>query len=191
MTNKNQATKVITGEVRFSYLHVFEPHAIEPGQDAKYSVSLLIPKSDKKTLNAMKKAIEAAKVAGKAKWGGKIPANLKMPIRDGDVDRSDQEEYKGHYFVNANSTNKPGLVDANVQPIIDSTELYSGCYGRASVNFYAYNVSGNRGIACGLNNIQKLRDGETLGGRSRAEDDFDAIEVEEDYEDDGMDDFLS
>lgn len=187
-TNKNQATKVVTGEVRFSYLHVFEPHAIEEGQDKKYSVSLLIPKSDKKTLNAIKKAIEAAKVAGKAKWGGKIPANLKMPLRDGDVDRPDQEEYAGHYFVNANSTNKPGIVDANVQPIIDSTELYSGCYGRASVNFYAYNVSGNKGIACGLNNIQKLRDGETLGGRSHAEDDFEPVDVDEDGD---MDDFLN
>lgn len=190
--NKNQATKVVTGEVRFSYLHVFEPHAIEPGQDEKYSVSLLIPKSDKKTLTKIKKAVEAAKVAGQAKFGGKIPPNLKTPLRDGDTERPDQEEYKGHYFINANSTNKPGLVDANVDPIMDSTELYSGCYGRASVNFYAYNVSGNRGIACGLNNLQKTRDGETLGGRSRAEDDFDAVEVEDDdygYEDE--DDFLS
>lgn len=190
--NKNQATKVVTGEVRFSYLHVFEPHAIEPGQDEKYSVSLLIPKTDKKTLTKIKKAVEAAKVAGQAKFGGKIPPNLKTPLRDGDSERPDQEEYKGMYFINANSTNKPGLVDANVDPIMDSTELYSGCYGRASVNFYAYNVSGNRGIACGLNNLQKTRDGETLGGRSRAEDDFDAVEVEDDaygYEDE--DDFLS
>lgn len=187
--NPNQQTKVVTGEVRFSYLHVFEPHAIEPGQDAKYSVSLLIPKSDKKTLTKIKKAVEAAKVAGQAtKFGGKVPANLKTPLRDGDTERPDQEEYKGHYFINANSTGKPGLVDANVDPIMDSTELYSGCYGRASVNFYAYNVSGNRGIACGLNNLQKLRDGDTLGGRSRAEDDFDAVEVEDDFEED---DFLS
>lgn len=187
--NPNQQTKVVTGEVRFSYLHVFEPHAIEPGQDAKYSVSLLIPKSDKKTLRKIKNAVEAAKVAGQAsKFSGKIPANLKTPLRDGDTERPDQEEYKGHYFINANSTGKPGLVDADVNPIMDSTELYSGCYGRASVNFYAYNVSGNRGIACGLNNLQKLRDGDTLGGRSRAEDDFDAVEVEDDFEED---DFLS
>ncbi len=187
--NKNQATKVVTGEVRFSYLHVFQPHAIEEGQQEKYSVALLIPKSDKKTLTKIKNAVEAAKVAGQSsKFGGKIPPNLKTPLRDGDAERPDQEEYKGMYFLNANSTNKPGLVDANVDPIMDSTELYSGCYGRASVNFYAYNVSGNRGIACGLNNLQKLRDGDTLGGRSRAEDDFDAVEVEEDFEED---DFLS
>lgn len=189
MTNPNQQTKVVTGEVRFSYLHVFQPHAIEEGQQEKFSVSLLIPKSDKKTLAKIKKAVEAAKVAGQStKFGGKIPPNLKTPLRDGDAERPDQPEYAGHYFLNANSTNKPGLVDANLDPILDSTELCSGCYGRASVNFYAYNVSGNRGIACGLNNLQKLRDGETLGGRSRAEDDFEAVEVEEDY---GEDDFLS
>lgn len=183
-TNPNQATKVVTGEVRFSYLHVFEPHAIKPGQDAKYSVSLLIPKSDKKTLKKIKQAVEAAKAAGEStKFGGKIPANLKTPLRDGDTERPDQEEYAGHYFINANSTGKPGLVDADVNPIMDSTELYSGCYGRASINFYAYNVSGNRGIACGLNNLQKLRDGDTLGGRSRAEDDFDAVETEEEEDD--------
>lgn len=185
--NKNQATKVVTGEVRFSYLHVFQPHAIEEGQQEKYSVALLIPKNDKKTLTKIKNAVDAAKVAGEStKFGGKIPANLKTPLRDGDAERPDQEEYKGMYFLNANSTNKPGLVDADVNPIMDSTELYSGCYGRASVNFYAYNVSGNRGIACGLNNLQKTRDGDTLGGRSRAEDDFDAVES-----DDGEDDFLS
>lgn len=190
MTNKNQETKVITGIVRFSYLHVFEPHAVDESQPKKYSVSLLIPKNDKKTLSAIKKAIEAAKENGKSVWGGKVPANLKMPLRDGDVDRAEQPEYAGHYFVNANSTNKPGIVDANVQPILDSTELYSGCYGRASVNFYAYNKNGNKGIACGLNNIQKIRDGEPLGGRSRAEDDFDAVEVEDDFEDENYDDLL-
>jgi len=182
--NTNNQTKAVTGEVRFSYLHVFEPNAIEEGQTPKYSVSLLIDKSDKKTLAAIKKAIEAAKTAGAPKWGGKIPPNLKTPIRDGDAERPDQEEYKGKFFVNANSVGKPGVVDQNVQPILDSTEVYSGCYGRASVNFYAYNVSGNKGIACGLNNIQKMRDGDTLGGRSRAEDDFDAV----DSGDEGSDD---
>lgn len=189
-TNKNQQTKVVTGEVRFSYLHVFEAHAIEEGQTPKYSVSLLIPKSDTKTLDKIKNAIEAAKTAGASKFGGKIPANLKMPLRDGDSEREDQEEYKGHYFVNANSTNRPGVVDASVQEVIDSTEVYSGCYGRASVNFYAYNKNGNKGIACGLNNIQKLRDGESLGGKPRAEDDFDAVDMGEE-ESAEMGDFLN
>lgn len=177
MTNKNKATQVVTGEVRLSYLNVFQPVAIQEGQTPKYSVSLLIPKSDATTLNKIKQAIENAKIAGQATWGGKTPPNLKMPIRDGDTDRPDQPEYAGHYFINANSTHKPGIVDQNVNEIIDSTQLYSGCYGRADINFYAYNKNGNRGIACGLNNIQKLRDGETLGGRARAEDVFEAVDV--------------
>lgn len=187
MTTTNTSTKVITGEVRLSYVHVFEPHAVEAGQEEKYSVSVLIPKSDKKTLKKIKAAVEAAKVAGQGKWGGKVPAKLKTPLRDGDEERPDQEEYAGHYFLNASSKTKPGVVDASVQPILDSTEIYSGCYGRVSLNFYPFNVSGNKGIACGLNNVQKLRDGDYLGGRSRAEDDFDAVDIDDGGEDD---DFL-
>lgn len=182
MAVKNSDTKVVTGKVRFSYLHVFEPHAIDEGQEPKYSVCLLIPKSDRATLSKIKAAVEAAKQAGASKWGGKIPANLKTPLRDGDEERPDQEEYRDHYFINASSKTKPGVVDAQLNAIIDSTELYSGCYGRASINFYAFNTAGNKGIACGLNNLQKLEDGDYLGGRSRPEDDFDA--VEDDYEDD-------
>lgn len=176
MAASNADTKVITGKVRFSYVHVFEPHAMEVGQEAKYSLCILIPKSDKATLGSIKTAIEAAKAAGTAKWGGKLPANLKLPLRDGDEERADFEGFPGHYFLNASSKTKPGVVDAKLNPIIDSTELYSGCYGRASINFYAFNTAGNRGIACGLNNVQKLADGDYLGGRSRAEDDFDAID---------------
>ena len=179
-TINNKATKFVTMKVKFSYVHVFEPHALDEGQEKKYSVSLLIPKSDKKTIVAIEKAIEAAAVAGKEKWGGKVPNNLKTPLRDGDEDRPDQPEYNGMYFINASSKTRPGVVDAQVQPIIDSTELYSGCYGRASINFYAFSVSGNKGIACGLNNIQKLADGDYLGGRSRAEDDFDAVDDDDD-----------
>ena len=180
----NQETKVVTGEVRFSYLNVWEPKSINDSEP-KYSVSLLIPKSDTATLKAINKAIEAAKQNGITKFGGKIPANLKLPLRDGDVDREDDPIYAGHYFINANCKTPPGLVYKNGQRIIDSTELYSGCYGRASITFYAFNTSGNRGIACGLNNLMKTRDGEPLGGRSRAEDDFAGY-----IEDDGDDDFL-
>lgn len=193
-TNMNKATQLVTGEVRFSYLHVFQPHAVEQGQQEKYSVSLLIPKNDVNTLNKIKQAIENAKVAGKSKIAGKngqIPANVKMPIRDGDTDRPDNPEYAGHYFVNASSTFKPGVVDQNVNPIIDSTELYSGCYGRADINFYAFNSNGNKGIACGLNNLQKTRDGETLGGRARAEDVFGAVDTPQVAQNDPMADFLS
>lgn len=174
-----QNTKVITGKVRFSYANVWEPKSIN-GSDPKYSVSLIIPKSDKETIRKIKAAIETAKKEGIAKLGGKIPSNLKTPLRDGDIDRSDDEAYRNSYFVNANSTAKPGIVDKNVEPILDQTEFYSGCYGRASIIFYAYNANGNKGIACGLQNLQKLEDGEPLGGRSRAEDDFTAIFDDED-----------
>ena len=105
---------------------------------------------------------------------------LKTPLRDGDVERPDDEAYADSYFVNANSSTAPGIVDADRQPILDHSEVYSGVYGRASINFYAFNSNGNKGIACGLNNLQKIRDGEPLGGRSRAEDDF-ADEDEEDF----------
>lgn len=166
------STKVITGKVRFSYANVFEPKAMNEGADPKYSVSLIIPKSDKKTLNKIEAAIKTALEEGKAKFGGKIPANYKNPLRDGDDERPDDENYKGAMFVNANATNKPGVVDADLNPIMDKDEFYSGCFGRASINFYAFNVSGNKGVACGLNNLQKLEDGDRLAGGSSAEEDF-------------------
>ncbi|MPM96092.1 hypothetical protein SDC9_143249 [bioreactor metagenome] len=169
--DNNNKTKVITGKVRFSYANVWEPKSINGG-DEKYSVSLIISKDDTKTINEIKAAIEAAKQEGKTKFGGKIPANLKLPLRDGDIDRPDDEAYKNSYFINANSKDKPQIVDKNVKPILDQSEVYSGCYGRASISVYAFNTNGNKGIACGLGNLQKLADGEPLSGRSRAEDDF-------------------
>lgn len=167
----NSKTKVITGKVRFSYLNAFEPKSINGG-DEKYSVSLIIPKTDTKTIDHIKAAIEQAKQDGKAKFGGRVPANIKLPLRDGDIDRPDDEAYKDSYFINANSKDRPGIVDKNVKPILDQNELYSGCYGRASIIFYAFNQNGNKGIACGLQNLQKLSDGDPLSGHSRAEDDF-------------------
>lgn len=166
------STKVITGKVRFSYANVFTPTAIEEGQTPKYSVSLIIPKSDKATLAKIEKAINQAIEEGKAKFGGKIPKNIKTPLRDGDEDRFEDEAYANAMFVNANSIRKPGVVDENLDPIIDPDEFYSGCYGRASITFYAFNAAGNKGIACGLNNLQKLEDGERFDGGSSAEDDF-------------------
>lgn len=176
---KRTGTKVTTGKVRLSYAHLFEPHAIE-GNDPKYSVSVLIPKTDTETLKAIKEAVAEAKELGKGKFGGKVPANLKTPLRDGDEERPDDEAYVGCYFLNASSKNKPGVVDLSVQPILDATEVYSGCYGRLTLNFYAYSASGNKGIAAGLGNVQKLADGEPLGGFTRAEDDFDSVESAED-----------
>lgn len=179
MADTKSKTKVITGKVRFSYANVFEPKAINEGSDPKYSVSLIIPKSDKKTLDKIEKAVKAAIEEGKAKFGGKIPTNLKLPLRDGDDERPDDENYKGSMFVNANATMKPQIVDEDLNPILDKEDFYSGCFGRASINFYAFNTSGSKGIACGLNNLQKLEDGERLSGGSTAEEDFG-----EDYEDD-------
>lgn len=170
--SNTQTTKVITGKVRFSYAEVFKPRAVNEGETPKYSVSIIIDKKDKKTIAMIEAAIELAKKEGVVKLGGKVPANLKTPLRDGDTDRPDDPAYAGAMFVNANSTTKPGIVDENVQKIIDPDEFYSGCYGKASLNFYAYNAKGNKGIACGLNNLQKLEDGERLSGGSSAEDDF-------------------
>jgi hypothetical protein len=166
------STKVITGKVRFSYAHVFEPSAINEGDDKKYSVSILIPKKDLETLAKIKKAVEAAKQEGKGKWNGKIPPVLKLPLRDGDAERPDDEAYEGMMFLNASSKNKPGVVDENTDPVMSKDDFYSGCFGRASVNFYAFNVSGNKGIAVGLNNLQKLEDGDRLSGGPSAADDF-------------------
>lgn len=177
------ATKVITGKVRASYLHVFEPKAAQEGGEKKYSVALLIPKSDKATINAIKKAQQAAIEQGKAtKFQGKVPANLKLALRDGDEERPDDDAYKGHYFVNATSKQKPGIIDKYKNRIDDPADFVSGDYCRASLNFFPFNTSGNKGIACGLNNIQKLADGEPLSGRTRAEDDFDEVE-DDDTED--------
>ena len=182
-------TKVITGKkCVMSYLNVNEPKTPLGGGTPKYSVSIIIPKSDTVTVEKIKAAIQAAYTEGESKLKGNskvLPAleDLKIPLRDGDKERKGDDAYKNCYFVNANSTTKPGVVDADRQPILDSSELYSGIIGRASINFYAFNSNGNRGIACGLNNIQKLADGTPLGGHSRAEDDF--------ADDDDDEDFLS
>ena len=185
-------TKVITGPTtRWSYVNVWEPKANNDGK-LKYSVSLIIPKSDKKTIEKIKAAIQAAYEEGQSKLKGNgksIPALsiLKTPLRDGDLERPDDEAYANSYFVNANSNNQPGIVDADRNPVLERTEVYSGVYGRASINFYAFNTNGNKGIACGLNNLQKISDGEPLGGMTRAADDFDDGFVADDEDDD---DFL-
>ncbi len=180
-------TKVITGpQTRWSYANVWDAKSINGGAP-KYSVSLIIPKSDTKTVEKIKAAIQAAYAEGQSKLKGNgksVPALsvIKTPLRDGDTERPDDEAYKNCYFINANSATAPGIVDADRNPIMERSEVYSGVYGRASISLYAFNSNGNRGIACGLNNLQKISDGEPLGGKARAEDDFDT-------EDD--DDFLS
>ena len=177
MAKFHNPTRVITGvKTRWSYANVWEPKSINGGAP-KYSVSLIIPKSDAKTVTAVKNAIQAAYDEGQSKLKGNsksVPAlsSIKNPLRDGDLERPDDETYKDSFFINANSATAPGIVDAARQPILERSEVYSGVYGRASINFYAFNSNGNKGIACGLNNLQKISDGEPLGGKTRAEDDF-------------------
>lgn len=169
-------SRVTTGKVRLSYLNCFTPKAIAEGQEPKYSVSVIIPKDDAKTLTAVKKAIDAAIDAGVEKLSvkGKLPARntIKTPLRDGDAERPDDPAYADCFFINANSKTKPQVVDADLNPIIDALEIYSGCFGRVSINMYAFNTNGNKGIAAGLANIQKLEDGDPLGNTSTAESDF-------------------
>ena len=181
------ATKVITGKVRFSYVNIFKSRAFKEGQDAKYSICLLIPKEDKVTLHKIAVAIDEAVQEGiSSKWGGKKPKNLKLPLRDGDEERADEApEYEGMMFLNANSNTKPGIVDKDLNKILDPEEVYSGCWGRASINFYAFDSNGNRGVGVGLNNIQKLKDDERLGAaRASAESDFG-----DGFNDDDLEDF--
>ena len=183
------STKVITGpKTRWSYANVWTPKSIN-GSTPKYSVSLIIPKSDTKTVNKIKAAIKEAYEEGLSKLKGNAKAApalsvIKTPLRDGDLERSGDPVYANSYFINANATTAPGIVDKNREDIIDHSEVYSGVYGRASITFYAFNSNGNKGIACGLNNLQKIADGEPLGGKKKAADDFADC-------DDDDDDFLN
>ena len=178
---KQNNTKVVTGLVRLSYANVWEPKSINGG-DPKYSCSIIIPKSDTDTVNAINAAIECAMKEGIGKFGGKIPPKgaLKLPLRDGDTERDD-DAYAGCYFVNANSKTAPQIVDKYVRPILDRSEVYSGVYAHVSLSFYAFNTNGNKGIGVGLNNIQKLKDDDRLGAaRASAESDFGGDDFEDD-----------
>ena len=167
-------TKVTTGKVRLSYANLNEPKSINGGE-AKYSASIIIPKNDTKTIDAINAAVDSAIQDGIGKFGGKAPnkAAIKLPLRDGDVEREGDEAYANSYFLNANSKTKPGIVDyPNCNEILDTAEIYSGIYARVSLSFYAFNSNGNKGVAVGLQNVQKLADGEPLGGKSNPTDDF-------------------
>lgn len=182
MANKNtQATRVII-PCRISFANIWEPRSVN-GSEEKYSVSCLIPKTDKATLAKIHKAIEAAKeVAQSKRWGGKIPANLKLPLHDGDTERGDDENYEGMMYFNATSKDAPQIVDRKVQPILDPMECGSGDYCNVSVNFYGFNTNGNRGVAAGLQNIQLVKHGERLAGKASASSDFEEIEGEDESE---------
>lgn len=172
--NKNINLRKVILPCRFSYLHCFEPHSIN-GDDPRYGLCAIVPKSDEKTISEINKAIEVAKKEAIVKWG-LTPENIKTPLRDGDVDFLDNEVYKGCYFFNTNTKEAPQVVDAKVEPILDKNEIYSGCYGRISVTFYGYYIDNVYGIAAGLGNIQKIKDGEKLNNRMDAVDEFDVVE---------------
>ena len=192
MANTNQKnfgpTKMVI-PCRISFANIWEPKSIN-GSEEKYSVSCVIPKSDTALIAHIEKAIEAAKEDGKTRrWGGKIPPNLKLPLRDGDIDRPDDENYQDCMFVNATSKDAPQIVDRRKNPITDPMMVYSGCYCNISVNFYAFNANGNRGVACSLGNIQFVKDGDRLSGKASADADFDELD-DEDVLGDDLPDYL-
>lgn len=177
-----KGTKVVFGPCRLSYAHLFSKY-VPDGEDAsrgKYMTNVLIPKKEKATIKAIEAAIEAAKKdAITAKWGGKEPKKIDLPLRDG-YDKEDDAVYENMFYVNAKASTRPGIVDKNKAPIVDEDEIYSGVWAYVSVTFYGYDVNGNRGIACGLNNIMKFKDDERFGGRASAENDFADLDTEDD-----------
>lgn len=174
----NNPTLVVTGKVRLSYVHLFAPYANPNGGEAKYSTTILLPKSDISTKQRIDAAIQAAIQAGiGAKWNGARPPIVATPVYDGDGARPSDgmpfgDECKGHWVFTASSKQQPQIVDLGLNPIINQTEVYSGMYARVSINFFPYNSNGKKGIGCGLGNVQKVEDGEPLGGRTTAADDF-------------------
>ena len=179
----NKSTRVIIGECRLSYVHLFKPEVVNEGHPAKYSVSIIIPKSNKELIGKIKTAIENAFKSGVGVFGGKLPREgaWKNPLRDGDIERPDDPAYEDSFFINASSKTKPGLVKkgtiSKFAEITDENELYSGCYGYVSVNFYPFSTQGNKGVGAGPNNVLKSRDGDYLGGRVSADTDFDGIDL--------------
>lgn len=169
-------TKVVTGpNTRFSYANVWEPRKFK-GDRAKYSICLIIPKEDGETLSKVEQAIAEAYRQGQEKLtvNGKTAAlsSLILPLRDGDMDKREDSVYHHAYYINARSDMPPGIVDGSLNRITEKSGFYSGCYGRASIHFYAFNYDGKMGIACGLNNLQKLADGPALGNWSTPKEDF-------------------
>ena len=183
ITPQVKETKVIFGPCRLSYTHVFNRYNPDgPVEEGKFMTNVLIPKGEKETIEALKKAIEEAKKQGIVnKWGGKEPKKLDMPLRDGD--EKDDENYEGHLFVNAKSNTRPGIVDKKKVPIVDEEEVYSGVWAIVSVTFFGYDKNGNKGVACGLNNIMKFKDDEHFGGRVSAESDFGDVDLGDDDDD--------
>lgn len=169
---------ITTGKVRASYVSIFQPKVPQGGGEPKYSVTLLIPKNDIATVNGIYAEIEKAKQEGAQKvFGGNIPPMCRIPIHDGDGVKPTTgepfgEECRGHLVMTASAKLQPSIVGLDMQNIINPAEVYSGCYIRASLNFFAYSSNGNKGIGCGLNAVQKVEDGEPLTARVSAEEAF-------------------
>lgn len=177
-----RTTRVVTGDVRLSFVHLFTPRAHQNGGEPKYSVTILVPKSDTATKQRIDQAIEAAIGEGiQKRWGGIRPPIIAIPVYDGDGTRPSDgmpfgDECKGHWVFTASNKYPPQVVDQQLNPIINQSEVYSGMYARVSVNFFPYAVSGKKGIGCGLGNVQKVADGEPLSGHIAAKDDFAPID---------------
>jgi hypothetical protein len=195
--NTSLTTKVNVGECRLSYCHLFTPAASAAGSEKKYSVSVIIPKTNTKLVNEIKRAINSALQMGMAStFGGKMPQNWRNPLRDGDLEKGDDEAYIGAYFINATSKTKPGIVKRvkingqnRLVEVTDEQDIYSGCYGIVSINFFPYNNAGNKGIGAGLNNVLKTNEGDYLGGRSSAQTDFGGVNLDA-FDNDENDDDL-
>ena len=170
--------KVITGKVRLNYPNLFTPVKLDEEQEAKYSLTILIPKTELHTLEEVNSAIYKSKIQLFEKYNN-IPDSIKTPLRDGDIEKPDNKAYKNHYFMNITSKFKPGVVDAALNSITNPNEIYTGCYGRVSMNFYPYFNNNMCGIGCSLNNVQKMDDGELIITNSRPEDDFTVIDTTE------------
>lgn len=172
---KISETSARIGEVRFSYTYLFEPRKDDDGENGKYSMCVLIPKTDTATINLVKEIIEAAKLKGKnSKWGGKIPGRLGMPLRDGD-EEDKGEEFEGMMFFNCSAKNKPGvriLDNGRVVEALDESDVYAGAWGAITINAFPYDSNGNKGVGIGLNNVIKTRDDERLAGGTNADQDF-------------------
>lgn len=182
MANPRKVVTKAEDGIRLGYVHLTAPWSGQPDQDPKYSCMLIIPKTATETLAAIERARQAAaEEARMTKFGGKIPSNLAFTLKDGDVDADlDQNpELAGHFYMRVSSTRKPGVVDRDLNPILDPSEIYSGMYARVSMNAFAYNRNGNKGVTFGLENVQKVKDGTPFGGGpARAEDDFEALPPE-------------
>ena len=169
--------KVVTGEVRLGFVHLFEPRAIQEGGQLKYSVELIIDKKDKNVLDPINKAVQEVIDANPSIF--KNAKKVKLPLRDGDEDK-DSFEYEGKFFLSASDKNPPVVIDENKVEILSPREIYSGCYGRVSISFFAFDKAGNKGVGAALNAVQKTRDGEPLGST------YTKADAMSDFEDDNM-----